>query len=425
MSATGRAPQRHWASGQDQAIAGHRYVVVFADLDVPHPSKLNDALATIAAAGPHTRVALTPQPGKRLWSYDPATRVLVHQLPDAVANDGSAAVLQYIRRRPGFRQPLELHVSQRQIAFDADHGLGGWHFVAELISALLALSSGRTSPWITDDDSRLALPRALIRTFGFHPTRARMAWRCAAGLRSNRTVPPSVTAGSESVAWSPSFAVTVAHVNANAESSVNEWRCENGEKAGSAAIWLYVVRQALRASGLQMTDEVVIAFDCRRYLPKRLTANSNFAEGLEVPFAVNEALPTIITRLRECTVSAVPLAVMGAVSARLLFRAGRQPVTPTSCNVDVPASVMYSDLGHITSLDDLPWRGQDERSLTGLLGPAAPESITVLNSRIGSTRNISITFHDNVFDRRIIERAAEYLKDPIRFLASNAAPPPL
>jgi len=141
MIATGRAPQRHWASGQDQAIAGLRYVVLFADLETPLPSELNDALSTIAAAGPHTRVALTPQPGRRLWSYDPRAPLSVYQLPDAVAKDGSAAVLQYIRRRPGFRHPLEVHVSQRQIAFDADHGLGDGRFVVELISALFALIS--------------------------------------------------------------------------------------------------------------------------------------------------------------------------------------------------------------------------------------------------------------------------------------------
>jgi hypothetical protein len=416
--------QRHWASGQDQAIAGMRYVVLFADLETPRPSVVNRALSTIAASGPHTRVALIPRPGRRLWSYDPTAPPFVHQLPDAVANDGGAAVLEYIRRRPGFRHPLEVHVSQRHIAFDADHGLGDGRFVLELVSALFALSGGHTSRWVTGGDTRLALLRALIRTFGIHPTRARMAWRHAAGLRSTRTVLPDATSASESVEWSPSFAVTVAHVNADAESSVNHWRCENAETTGSAAVWLYIVRQALRSVGLPMTDEVMIAFDCRRYLPKHLTANSNFVEGLGIPFAVNETLPTLGTRLRECTVSAVPLAAMGAVSTRALLRAGRKPDTPHTCNVGAPASVMYTDMGHVTSLDDLPWHGEGKRSFTGLLDPGGPESITVLNSRIGSTRNISISFHDNVFDRRVIDRAAEYLKDPIRFLTSNALPPP-
>ncbi|HEY7052898.1 MAG TPA: hypothetical protein VH496_12320 [Mycobacterium sp.] len=273
---------------------------------------------------------------------------------------------------------------------------------------------------MTDAGSRLALPRALIRTFGIHPTRARMAWGCAARLRSAQTDRFEAASTSETAVWSPSFAVSVAHVDADVETSVNKWRAENAENAGSAAVWLYIVRQALHAAGLQMSDQVMIAFECRRYLPSRLTVNGNFVEGIAIPCAVDETLPVIAARLRECTTSAIPLAAMGAVSARALFRAGRKPDMPSSCDVDVPAAMMYTDMGHITSLDDLPWRGEDERSFTGLLDPGAPESITVLNSRIGAGRSISISFHDNVFDRRMIERAADYLTDPTQFLTPNA-----
>jgi hypothetical protein len=416
MIATGRVPRRQWANGPDQAIAGLRYIGLLADLNTPALAELNDALSTIAAAGPHTRVALTPQPEKRIWTYDPAAPLPVHQLPDAVADDGSAGVLQYIRRRPGYRHPLEVHVSQRRIVIDADHGLGDGRFFLDLLSALLAVSGGRASQWVINDDTRLALPRALVATFGIHPARARMAWRYAAGLRSTHAVLPNAAVGGESVAWSPSFAVSVAHVNADAESAVDEWRRANTGKAGSAAVWLYIVRQALRAADLQMTDRVMVGFDCRRYLPRGSTANGNFVMGVEVPLVDQDKLPTVGTRLRECTSSAVPLAAMGVLSARALLRVGRMPITPSSCNVGALASVMYSDLGHIMSLDDLPWRGDTERDFTGLLDPGGPDSITVFNTRIGAARNISISFHDNVFDRRVIDKAADYLKDPIRFL---------
>jgi hypothetical protein len=92
------------------------------------------------------------------------------------------------------------------------------------------------------------------------------------------------------------------------------------------------------------------------------------------------------------------------------------PVTPTDRTAGAAASVMYTDMGHITSFDDLPWRNNDEPDLTGLLDPGGPECVTVLNTRIGATRNISISFHDNVFDRSIIDRAADHLKNPIGLL---------
>ncbi len=228
----------------------------------------------------------------------------------------------------------------------------------------------------------------------------------------------SVATSAESAPWSPSFAVAVAHVNADIESEVESWRRANADNSGRAAIWLYIARRALWEAGVATTDRVMVAFDCRRYLRRGRTSNGNFAAGLEVPLAVNATLPEVNTRLKEITVSAVPLLGMGVVSARTLLRAGRKPsTTPDSCQVGVPAALMYTDVGHITSLDDAPWRQGGQQSYTGLLDPYSPNSITVLNSRIGIARNLSISFHDNVFDRRAIGEAAAYMSaDPIRIL---------
>src|SRR6185312_542668 len=99
--------------------------------------------------------------------------------------------------------------------------------------------------------------------------------------------------------------------------------------------------------------------------------------------------------------------------ARTLVRAGRRPPTPSSRFAGASANVMYTDMANIKSIDDVPWRNHDRRSFTGLTDPAGADSITVFNTRIGSTRNISISFHDNVFDRGIIGRAAEFLEEPV------------
>jgi hypothetical protein len=342
---------------------------------------------------------------------------LVHDLPDAVTSGGTVAMLEYVRRRQGCRQPLEIHVSPRHIVLDLDHGLGDGRFALELTAALFAHLSDRSSPWVNTDDTPLALPRALFHTFGRHPDRVLMVWRYVAGLRRDNTIGQGA-ASSESVPWSPSSAVTVAHVDADAESAVDEWRRVHAQKSGSAAMWLYIVRQALRAAGVRMTDRVIFAFDCRRYLPKGCTANANFIIGLDVSVPVDEALPTVVGRLRELADSGVPLAGMAAVSARAVRRARRAPAMPTNRRVDALADVMYSDMGRITLLDGAPWRGEVDPMATGLLDPAGPSSITVLNSRIGSTRDIAFSFHDNVVDRRVVDEAAEYLKNPVQFLAS-------
>lgn len=417
----GRTPRWHWASGMDQLFAGVRFIALFDGLAVPGTSVLNDVLATIAAAGPHTRVAVTPTPGRRIWRCDPDVTVPVHQLADALLNDGPAAVLEHIRRRPGNRAPLEVHVSERLIALDMNHGLGDGRLSIDLIRALFAHSGGDISPWVADDDTPLALPRALIHTFA-HPAHLRELWRQAADLRSPRASGPNSASG-ESVPWSPSPAVVIARVDADAEAAVNQWRRANAEKSGSAAVWLYIVRHALRAAGLRMTDKVMVAFDCRRYLPKLRTVNGNFIFGVDIPLAGDERLPTVAARLHDVAAAAVPLAAVGAVSAHALLRAARRPIMPSSCLRDGPAAVMYTDMGNLTILEDLPWYRDGDRLATALIDPAGPNSVTILNAKLGAARSVAMSFHDNVFDRRGIERAAEYLQQPIGLL-DLAIPPP-
>jgi hypothetical protein len=415
MIATGRIQQRRWASGTDQMLAGARFVALFGELDVPHVAVLDEALTMIAAAGSYTRVALDPLATKRLWRYTPSEIVTVSELPASVVEGGKAAILQHIRRRPGTRAALEIHATERHIALDVDHGLGDGRFALDLISALFECSSGRRPRWMTDTDTPLALLRSVIRTFGANPQWARMAVRYATEQRFQR--PTDIGVASTSPAWGPSFAVRIAHVDANAEAAVQDWRCAHAGRPGSAAVWLYIVRQALQAAGLSMTDRVMTAFDCRRYLSRRQTTNGNFIIGLEVPFAIDDGLSAVSTRIRELGRAAVPLAGMAVVSARAMLRIRRHENSPASCyQPGAPVHVMYSDLGTIKMIDDAPWRSGGERSLTALLDTAGPHDVTVLNTRIGDTRSISISFNDNVVERHIIDRAVHYLADPMRFL---------
>jgi hypothetical protein len=179
---------------------------------------------------------------------------------------------------------------------------------------------------------------------------------------------------------------------------------------------LYIVRQALQVAGLSMTDRVMTAFDCRRYLSRRQRANGNFIIGLEVPFACDDPLSAVSTRVRDLVMAAVPLAGMAVVSARAMLPFGRDPGPASTYQPGAPAHVMYSDLGTVRMIDDVPWRMGGDRSLTALLDTAGPHAVTVLNNRIGDTRNISISFNDNAVESHTIDRAVRYLADPMRFL---------
>jgi hypothetical protein len=402
-------------SGIDLALVNTRYIGALSDLHLPPVDVVNEAFSMIAAAGPHTRVALTPTPAKRRWGYAPASVPPVQQVPDSVADNGIASVLTHIRRRSGARSPLQVFVSDRHLAVDTHHGLGDGRMFIDLASALLAVSSGGTSPWVNKRDSRFALPRALARTFTRDPSLLHRGWEALGALRSSR---PLDSMAIPAQPWSPSYAVEVVFLSADVNSEVERWRKTNTSSCGSGALWLYLVRQAFHAVGVEMTERVQVAFDCRRYLGDGLSANGNFATGVEIPVPAGESVSGVGSRMRLVTSSALPLAMMAVASAHISVRgAPKATDPPTISRPGVPARMMYSDLGRITPLDGAPWRADGLQSFTGLLDPSGPDGITVLNASIGGQRSISISFHDNMFDRQVISKVARYIEDdPIRLL---------
>lgn len=400
-----------WASGTDRILAGSRFIALFGELDVPDAPVLDGALAAIAAAGVHTRVALQLQSRRRLWRHTPEALPAVRVLPDDVARGGSAAILHHIRRRSGPPGPVEVHISRRHVALDVDHGIGDGRFALELLSALFAHSGGSTSDWVSRADTRLALPRALARTFGRHPTRVPAALRQASGALSAQ----AVDLQADQVAWAPSLGAAVAHIPAEVEAEVDRWRRSRPGRCGSAAFWLYILRQAFRAARLSVADRMMVAFDCRRYLASSEAVSSNFIIGLYTRCADDDDVAAIGARIRNMTAAAVPLAGMAMVSARGLLPL-RRSERPQSRRSGLPVNVMYTDLGSIEMPEHVLWKSCGERYLVGLLDPAGPNAITVLNTRMGAARHISISFHDNVVDRAVVDEVVGHLTDPMRLL---------
>jgi hypothetical protein len=409
-------PRRRWAGGTDQILLPGRYILVLGDVQTPDLSVFNEALRTIAAAGTHTRIGLIPRMDKRFWEYAPSRSWLVRQVPDTVDNEGTAAVLEHIRNRPGQRFPLEVNVSERHLAIEVDHGLGDGRFLMDLAASLLAVSRGEMPPWVTDPEPRAALLLALAHTFGRNPRRARRVWNTAVSLRSTDAVVTD-DADHRSVPWEPSFAVNVTQIGPDLEFEVNRWRRANAPSAGSAATWLYITRRALADAGVQMTDRVMVAFDCRRYLPEGRIPNGNFGAGLEIHAGADETLAGVGARLQEISASALPLAAMAAVSTLTQVRRRSPTGAPSRAYPGAPARLMYSDLGRARGLETAPFHSDGDQFFTGLLDPSGPDGITIFSARVSGGRSVSMSFHDNIFDRQLIAKAAAHIEqDPIRLL---------
>lgn len=425
MTTTERWRRRgRWISGTDRMIAGGRYIVMATDLNVPSPALIRDALEVVLAAGPHTRVGLAPT-AHRLWRYSRSTPVPVNEIPADVADADIGTVLEYIRRRPGERHWVEACVSHRHIAMDVDHGLGDGEFVTSLIASVLALAEGRTPRWVTERDTRLPLLKAMTRTFGAKPRLVGEALKTAGSLKKSSDVTKANSQSTEAERplrhWSPSYAAMVVTVDPDAQAAVERWRKANVPACTVSLTWMFIGRRALAAAGFDIADNVMLAFNCRRYLPAGARANGNFASGLEVMVNDESSMSEVGAEVRRITSSAWPLAFMGVVSTVGQMRRSSAAARPVSqVRVDAPVQLMYTDLGRLPLFDDslrIPGR---QPCFNGLLDPTSPESLTLFGNSAYGTRSMGASFHDNVIDRQMVADALHRVRDePLKLLTGE------
>ncbi|MBB3602464.1 hypothetical protein FHT40_002097 [Mycolicibacterium sp. BK556] len=393
-------------------MAGTRYVGCLENVAVPPREQVAAALETITRSGPHTRLGLIPDARAWLWSWKAESAPTIRELPAEVAGRGTTAVLDYIRRLSVPRGPVDVYLSDRHIAFDIDHGLGDARLYVDCVTTLFDLIAGASSSWLRDRDTSIPVVHALTNTFADRH-RLASAWtearqRSAPGRRRP-------TAGAPT-AEPPSAAAEVIHIDAATEREVDSWRASDGAGVSRAVTWLVIVRTALAQAGLPLTDALRLVVDCRRYLRPRERVNANFISGLSVQAGLGTPVRAIDAAVKARLDAALPLLALTSTAARNLAaplsatRAQRAPA-------DTPVELAYSDVGRLSPFENLPWLPDRPRSINAALQPWAPADISVFSGTIGRERSITLSYHDDVHDRRLLQEAAEAIRtDPIRLL---------
>lgn len=393
-------------------MAGTRYVGCLENVIVPPRERVADVLDTITRSGPHTRLGLTPDSRAWLWNWKADSAPTIRELPAEVADRGTTAVLEYIRTLAVPRGPVDVYLSDRHIAFDIDHGLGDARLYVDCVTTLFDLIEGNSSNWFRDPDTSIPVVRALTHTLA-NPTRLRSAWTAA----RQRPAPHRHRSSSHAPATElPSAAVEVIHIDAATEREVDTWRTADAPGVSRAVTWLVIIRSALAEAGLPLTDALRLVVDCRRYLPPGDRVNANFISGLSVRAALDAPVGAIDAAVKARLDAALPLLALASTSARNVAaprRATRAPQAPAH----TPVELAYSDVGRLSPFENLPWVPNRPRSINAALQPWAPTDISVFSGTIGHERSVTLCYHDDVHDRRLLQQAAEAIRtDPIRLL---------
>jgi hypothetical protein len=396
---------RHLASGTDRIMRGGQYLIRIGPLTVPPAEAVTEALEVIAKAGAFTRIGLEPS-SRRLWNWDPSDTPVVRRLQHGPGDPTAESILKQTRGAAEQPRPLEVYLASQHMYFNVEHGLGDYRFVKDFVPALFELCDGRVPKWLSGRESHFALAETTARTFLAHPAEIRRARDTAALLRSRRRQDPKPPP--DIVSWHPSLALATSNIGAAAEAEIEKWRRSHSPRPGGAATWLYLARRAFKECGIAMTSSTMVAFDCRRYLRRRQAVNGNFATGIAMPSHDGITLTELTGLFEELKTSALPLMVMALVSAVQLTRGNSSGAAATTRDANALAEVMYTDWGRLRDFDGLPWVSEDREFVCGT-DPDSPHAITVLNSSIGPTRVMSISYHDNVYSRETVERAARLI----------------
>lgn len=383
-------------------MAQTRYVGCLENVVVPPRDFFAHALDLVSRAGMHTRLGLTPSRTARLWRWNGDHAPAIHDLPTDVADRGTAAVLEYIRRLPIARRPVDVYLSERHIAFDIDHGLGDARLYIDCVTALFEIQQGTAPDWLRNRDTANPLARAVINTFGSSPRRLKKTWVEARELPNSFV---GESAEPSPASWSASHAVEVVRIDAELEREVELWRAANAPAASRALIWLVITHTALARAGLPVPDSVRLIVDCRRYLRSDDRVNANFISGLAVLAPADQTLGAIGAAVREDLDAALPLLALTATSVRNLLIGAR----PKPTTAGAPTQLVYSDIGRVHPFEKLPWQADRPRTINASLEPGGPSDISIFSGIIGRERSITFSYHDNVHDRGLMRAAAESL----------------
>ncbi|SHV61045.1 Uncharacterised protein [Mycobacteroides abscessus subsp. abscessus] len=367
---------------------------------MPSVDALRGAVAQLAEDAPHSRFTWSLDPGKRFWQNDRTAESVVVER-DWPEDSDFGSRLRSIAEDPSITGPLNLIRYPNHIGLKMCHAVGdGRMFIAAFCAPMYAALLGTAVEWPIEPSPRFPLMKALLRTFGRHPSAIRDAF-------ADRPQFAEEAHGGEERPWQPSQITKEGVLGEPQLHEIYAWRSRHAPGASVYAIQIALILSAMKESGLRLSADVRMIADLRRYLGWK-SMSGNFVAG--VPMAIDPQMPAtqVSSLIKATNTSARPLAGYANVAAhRLRGVTGDRPSTVVA---DALPRISFSSVGKPPALDGLPFLPGRPVDFTGSVVPDGPLGITVLLAETSRSMNIAITFHDNVVDPGVIERALRIIE---------------
>lgn len=364
-------------------------------------------LTRIGETGPDARLGLRQSSSSRRWEFDPGRLAEAVETVDPVSEATVLELMSSIAQARTAEHDLKLYVAGNYLIAAASHGLGDGRLSVLIQSELLDhRNRDRVPDWASSKPGRGVLASSLARWFCSDPRRL---LALASAAREN-----SGAATTSSVLYGATYEPTVRYCRIDGEllADLDCWRSDMAPDATRATLLFSILARALQAAGIAISSTSHILADARRYSPRAVSFNGNFAVGLDFPFPPPFDSQDLASRLHRALSAGRPLAAMGLGAVR-----SSVPRRKAQNGTLVPALPVasFSDVGHARSVESVDWCDETSaRSLMGMVEPHAYNGISFVLVQVGREMNISASFNAAVHDPQLIQAALTATRlDPV------------
>lgn len=381
---------RQRVSPLDRERADSCIVSAVGPMTMPSVEVVRNRLIALAAMGPHTRVGLRPSAGSLLWSYEPADlfNCVESILPATLADldDVMSRIAQRYRH-----EGIRVYIAGDFLLIAVSHGLCDARLLVLLQNVLL---SSAPPTWAGGPPAKAMLSSATVRWFGARPRRLVELMQLprakvpepVALYRTDELPPAQLT-----LRWTS--------IPPEARNLMLFRMAAYAPHATEAAMWFSTIAKALKFSKVDISQEVVVLVDARRYRPDANPYFANFAMGLEFDFADPYDPEDLSHQVQMAMRAGRPLAAMSLAALKSL-----KPARDNSKRIAMPSRpvVSFSDIGRAVDERSLPWRTH-ERAYIATTEGVGYNGISFILVEVGKSVLVQCSFNAVVHPPEQIE----------------------
>jgi hypothetical protein len=378
-------------------------------VEMPSLRGLRDSVAALAARHPESRLTCRLDPSGQYWLNDRSPEEIVIERPWEGELDVGGC-LDDLALDHSLEPPLTLIRYPNYLGLRMSHALGDGRAFPTIVSAvLLTALAGAVVQWPVEPAPRFPLVTAALRTFGTHPS------TLFGAIRDRPAREPEERSAIEEP-WEPSRHTVHRAIPRQAADEFFAWGKAVAPGASRFSLQVTLLLRAFTAAGLEVSQDVRVIADLRRYLDWKYIGG-NFVAGVPFRLDVSMTPEQVSAVVKTTNKSGRPLA--GQLLAAM--RGGVRMENPTTVPRDTLPRVTFSDLGNSPEINRLTFLPDGPRVYAGSVPPEGPLGLTIITAESSQGVTLNTTFHDNVVDAKLVSAAMDKAAtDPIALLKTSA-----